>query len=630
VARQAKLDWDPFGEAGERRTVEERPIPDGLDAKGFWKRCKQDFRYYAEHCLRIRVKDYVSGKNEMVPFILRSEQELVLKEIERQEREKRPVRIIILKSRKIGFSTLIEAYGHWKCQFNRLFVAKCMAHRKESTEDIFEITQRFQTYQHPALETIAPGKGKRSSRDMGVFWEHGSSFEVETQGATDADRGSTPDYLHLSELGLWWKRRRTTSDAQVLQSSLGSIEDENGTYVFIESTACGSAGAFYTRFWAAWKNTDENLFKAFFFGWQDHHKYKLKEKKGERARHNALIRAYKGENATKFWEIAKRLGYDETWAKRAMVFDLSPWQVRWARRSLQTKFDGDLKAFDTEFPLSPEIAFTSSSESPLDQDAIRKLLAALDELSADCEQYESLVWDDERKRGAWEAGVPCWTVWYEPQKGHEYIVTADSSHGQEDGDFSCIQVGDRTERSQVAEFYYRAPPDVVAQQAYAAANYYNSALLAPEVDGPGLATLQNLLEKNDGAGYHNLYVRSRSGNWSQRFGFKMGTKAKRDACVAALAKVIRHMTWDLNSAVLLHECQTFITTAQGKCEAMPGEHDDAVVSMAQLLFIDSEIGESVIVEHREEPAPAHPNPRIAHWLSGGRDELVDPYLGNQW
>ena len=64
--------WNPFGDEGSAKDEGVRPIPDGLDPRSFWDKCKADFEYYAEHCLRIRVKNVESGRNEMIPFILNS------------------------------------------------------------------------------------------------------------------------------------------------------------------------------------------------------------------------------------------------------------------------------------------------------------------------------------------------------------------------------------------------------------------------------------------------------------------------------------------------------------------------------------------------------------------------------
>ena len=83
--------------------------------------------------------------------------------------------------------------------------------------------------------------------------------------------------------------------------------------------------------------------------------------------------------------------------------------------------------------------------------------------------------------------------------------------------------------------------------------------------------------------------------------------------MAAISKAVRQKTWDFYSTTLLHECQTFIEKSTGKCEAMPGEHDDAVISMAIGLYLDQELGEVDIVEERA-PVKRHTNKRIAKML----------------
>ena len=582
----------------------------------FWERCKNDRRFFFESCLRIRAiqdEHYV-----LKPLILNAEQEQILQAIEDQEANKQPVRLIILKSRKVGCSTLIEALGHHYCQFNRHVNAKCIAHLKESTRAIFDITKRYQQ-NLPSLFDTAAGA---TVRGHSIHWKHGSKFSIETQGATDAARGQTPDFVHLSELALWWKRRRSSSDEDVLQAQMGSIEDVPGTYVIIESTAHGAAGAFYNRFWSAYKDAPGNMFRALFFGWQEHHKYRLPEQHGEKALHSRLKKASNRGEDDLFWELSEQMGYDTLWAKRAVEFDLKPCQVKWAMQTLQTKFGGDITRFDTEYPLTPQIAFTSSASSPFDQKMVIDRINELKENKPEVRRGMLL-----QNNLVLEPGNDDWMIWKEPQEAHSYIVSIDSAHGVEDGDFSCIQILDRTTREQVAEYYARVPPDVVAKQAAIAGRAYNNAMVVPEVDGPGLAVVKELLDLNDGNGYTNLYVRSYQGNWSQRFGFRTGSTGKRDAAIASLAKAIRLDSWTFNSLRFLKECQTFIENQRGRYEAMTSEHDDAVMAMAISIYLDSELDDASL----SEPEVNQPlrDDAVANFISN-EDFERDPHLGKWW
>jgi hypothetical protein len=149
------------------------------------------------------------------------------------------------------------------------------------------------------------------------------------------------------------------------------------------------------------------------------------------------------------------------------------------------------------------------------------------------------------------------------------------------------------------------------------------------MDGLGLAVVRTLLDMDGGVGYPNIYVRSLNGNWSQRFGFRTGAKGKRSAAIAALAQAIRLGSWDLYSERLLAECQTFIENAYGKCEAMPGEHDDAVMSMAIGLYLDSETCDDSESVTESKPVQGAQPGTVAFLLESG-ESGGDPHLGGLW
>lgn len=579
----------------------------------FWERCKFDRRFYFQNCLKIRT--IVGDTYRLMPLLLNGEQEVLLSMIETMESERKPVRILDLKSRQVGGTTFFKALGHHHCQFNKQANAMSIAHLRESTQEIFHIVKRYQQNLPQAISEVAPARLVGNS----VRWNHGARYQIQTQGSTDAARGSTWDFLHLSEVALWHKRRRTTSDEDALQAQLAAVADVAGTYVFMESTANGASGAFYTRFWQSYKNEPGNIYQHVFFGWQDHDRYILPENITDTRLDKRMRKAHAAEDDMLFYRLATELGYDELWAKRAIEFELPPERVKWAIQTLRTKFGGDITRFDTEYPLSPQVAFTSSARSPFDQQAIQD---RIDELLALKPLNGGVLFNEDFTL---QPGRDAWQIYEEPVEGHEYIVTVDTAHGVEDGDFSCIEVIDRNERVQVAEFYSRVPPDIVAAQAVIAGNFYNSALLVPEIDGPGMAVIKDLLDRD----YQNLYVRNiNAANWTQRYGFRTQAKDKRDSAIAALAKAIRLGSHTFNSLRLLNECKVFIETAARRCEAMPGEHDDAVMAMAIAIYVDSELEDasisSVVPEKREL---SHDS--VAR-LNVGTDEERDEHLGRWW
>jgi len=226
--------------------------------------------------------------------------------------------------------------------------------------------------------------------------------------------------------------------------------------------------------------------------------------------------------------------------------------------------------------------------------------------------------------GILKPGPDDWQIYQEPEDRHQYIVSVDTAHGVEEGDFSCIQVLDRTERVQVAEYYARTPPDVVAAQACYIADVYNEGLIVPEIDGPGLAVVKELLD----SGYNNIYVRSiNSVNWTQRYGFRTQAKGERGAMIAALGQAIRLDTHTFNSTRLLSECKVFIETSRGRYEAMPGEHDDAVMSMAIAIYVDSLLEDAAISEPVRKKNLSRDS--VAQFIEADEEER-DPHLGVWW
>ena len=86
------------------------------------KRLLEDFEFYARKALKIRTKDA-----KIVPFLINRAQRRLLDAIIKQWQETGRVRVVILKARQLGFSTLIGGFLYWwtsqhraelKCRIN--------------------------------------------------------------------------------------------------------------------------------------------------------------------------------------------------------------------------------------------------------------------------------------------------------------------------------------------------------------------------------------------------------------------------------------------------------------------------------------------------------------------------------
>lgn len=95
-------------------------------------------REYIEKCLKIRNK-----QGNIVPFRLNGPQGRLYDQIKELREQGIPVRIIVLKARQMGFSTLIEAIIFWAAATARNVAGLVMAHQDDATGNIFSMAKRY-------------------------------------------------------------------------------------------------------------------------------------------------------------------------------------------------------------------------------------------------------------------------------------------------------------------------------------------------------------------------------------------------------------------------------------------------------------------------------------------------------
>jgi hypothetical protein len=109
--------------------------------------------------------------------------------------------------------------------------------------------------------------------------------------------------------------------------------------------------------------------------------------------------------------------------------------------------------------------------------------------------------------------------------------------------------------------------------------WYNNALVVPESNSIGLATVQQLFGMN----YPNIYMQKKTANTAgdnvNHLGFKT-TMSTRPPIISNLRRMIEDEDIMIPSAMLLDELRNFIVTESGKAEASTGHYDDMVMSLA--------------------------------------------------
>lgn len=179
-------------------------------------------------------------------------------------------------------------------------------------------------------------------------------------------------------------------------------------------------------------------------------------------------------------------------------------------------------------------------------------------------------------------------IWKKPEQNKKYIISADTSRG--DGtDFSAFQVLDTETIEQCAEFKGKLNTKDYGNLLIAIAVEYNNALIVPESNNIGWATIQQIINR----GYQNLFystsdltIVNTNKNYSNSIntnnkkmlpGFCTSVKT-RPLIISKLIEYFNSRTVIVHSERLLDELSVFVWE-NGKAQAMRGFNDDLVMAL---------------------------------------------------
>ena len=286
-----------------------------------------NFREYAENCLKIRNKNA-----ELVPFKLNAAQLKLDNLIERLQKEKKPVRIVILKARQMGFSTYTEARIIYRAVTERNFKCGIITHREDATTNLFNMSKRYYDNLPQALKPEIKASNAKElifNNKQGTGLD--SSIKCMTAGASGVGRSDTYNAIHESELAFW-----EGNPKEIMVGLTQAVPNSPNSMIIIESTANGYN--FFKEIWdKANANDDEwNGYYPIFFPWYDEPSYRMK---------------YNGFTLTKE-EIELKVR-----------FKLDNEQIAWRRYTINNTCFGDVEQFHQEYPSYPEEAFISTGRT---------------------------------------------------------------------------------------------------------------------------------------------------------------------------------------------------------------------------------------------------------------------------
>ncbi|MCM3699204.1 DNA packaging protein [Paenibacillus macerans] len=503
------------------------------------KEILSDFEQFCFRMLKIKDK---SGK--MVRLILNDAQRRYVAKVFEDIAAGKPVRIIILKARQMGFSTVTEALIYYFTSLQEAKNAFIVAQSSDASSNLYDM---FQLYYEKVPAVIQPMSRKNNAKKL-TFENPAirtadrrknpglkSKITVQTAESRVLARSDTIHYLHASEVAFWPAKKKKRH----LLSLFAALSKEPGSLGVIESTANGMEE--FKKMWdAAVKGESE--FAPLFFAWFEMPDYRKPVPPGF-------------ELTEEERELKAKFGLDDE-------------QLQWRRYTIRNDCGGDPRQFDQEYPSEPDDAFLLSGEGIFDNKFIKRLRDAISVIGS---RHEiDFVKDKIIPSHAGEL-----VIYRNPEPGKQYVLAADTAKGKEDGDYDAAYVLEVRTGEMCAALHGKWDTDLYGKKLNTLGLYYNTALLAVENNNTGESVLNTLFNT---CHYPLLYMHKKASlGWNTN-------QATRPVMISDFKEAIRDELYYIYCPDLYSECMTLIDK-NGKAEADSGCHDDRILAYSIALQV---------------------------------------------
>ena len=531
----------------------------------------RDPEVYIPKFLKIRTKE---GK--ITALRPKPAQQMLLDAVKREREAGRPPRILILKARQLGLSTITEGIMFQDSATRKLVQTLIVAHRDDSTTKLFRMNKLFFDYLPRQLQPMCKHSNAKElvfenpTRDPAEKRRRpGLMSSIRCVTANDGmGRSETLNNVHLSEFAFWKGNKN-----EILDGVMQAVPAELNTLVVIESTANG-----YNEFKDLWDGAvaGENGWVPLFIAWFHEPKYRM--------------------------EVPEGTVWDEEERALMEAYHLDPEQMAWRRWCIAVNCHGDKRKFQQEYPSTPEEAFLFSG-TPFfnNEDILLRLAAAPEPADVGTFSYPEpeageapagWAWSSDQRTGFIRVFAP-------PEPGAPYVIGGDTA-GEGSDKFTAWVVDNRT-GTQVAELEFTFSELLYARQIYCLGMWYNAALIAVETNFSTYPE-RKLEEWN----YPNLYVRERFDTYTRKsvkaFGFQT-TPQTRPVILAGLHAVMEETAELVVSRNTLRQMLHFVYNEDRRPEAEEGEHDDLVMAAAICHFARTQ--QRVTMEHQDAGDTSH-------------------------
>ncbi|WP_290448273.1 hypothetical protein [uncultured Muribaculum sp.] len=569
-----------------------------------WRRLRicHDFEYWAATCCTI--KDKRTGCD--VFMRLNRPQRRVLAIMEQQRMAGEPVRLIMLKARQWGGSTLVQVYMAWiQLVHKRSWNSLICAHVKDTAATIRGMYSKILS-DYPAdvwdEDGVCRPEFRVYERSTNIRYIPGRDCRVTLGSAEKQDsvRGGDFAMAHLSEVAFWGDTTRHSPEGFV-RAICGSIMREPFTLIVMESTANGTGNFFHAEWLRACSAGGSDKIPVF-VPWYEIELYS-KPVGDVEALWSSLDSYERG-----------------LWHKYGCTLEQIAW-YREKRREYPTR-----QLMAAEYPTDDVEAFANTGSSVFPAECVAELAKGcmlplcLSEVLCNSDD----MWLLGQLQEIADDGRGTLSVWKLPDSGSEnyrnrYVVAVDVGGRSDKSDYSVILVLDSSPcggvPEVVAQWRGHCDHDILTKRAALMGRWYGEALLVVESntlessgsDGEtGLSLLAELAENYPNMYHRECYDREYSADLPGiRVGFHTN-RATKSLIITNLIAMVREGAYVERDAGMINELSVFEYKVNGSTGAKDGCHDDRLMTRAIALHVARR-------QCRQFPVMSGLKPRYLRW-----------------
>lgn len=500
----------------------------------------------------LTIKTKSSGMKKLYPNVI---QKKFIDTVEKLFFSAKPVRILVLKARQMGISTVIEAIIYAFTSRMKGINSFVIADDLEGANYIFEMQKLYQEY----LDKHLKPRPKHSNEKKLAFAGLNSQILIDTADNPNIGRKYTIQFSHLSECS------RFSKPLPEILSGLGhAVPNSAGTMIFLETTANG-----YEDFYDLWTSAinGKSDWLPLFYAWHEFPEYSLPLENGK---------LYPIDNV-KFSTPMEKENFliDEKMIKEK--YHLTDEQLNWRRWDLVNNCSGDINKFNEDNPSCWQDAFVATGNLYFNREALKRQEIKPPLAIGNIVKEEGRYIFRQDPAGVFKIyEIPKTALKYSLYQDEQYIVAGDPAEGLEHGDKSAgIVINKRTNKT-ACVYNHNIPPDRFADDLARMGHYYNEGIIACEYHGVGCSVNQDLY-KHYGKVYRKIKTNKGFTEPTLNLGWDTNTHT-RPQMLAQLAEEIAEGSTELLDMDLINQCWTFINNVKrGQPEAEKGKCDDMVM-----------------------------------------------------